>query len=166
MPETVLLVDDVPSVTAALKRRLRGESFRILEASSAAEALDILSEEPVSVIVSDESMPGMSGTELCARVFDRHPGTMCIILTGHPTVEAAMRAINDAKVHRFLTKPCDPAELAAAIHQALEERALVAEHRRQARDLQARTGQLRDLEAENPGITQVRRDAADAIILD
>jgi two-component system, probable response regulator PhcQ len=166
MRETVLFVDDVPAVTAALKRRLRGEPFRILEAPAAARALEILADEPVDVVVSDEAMPGMTGSELCARIFERHPGVLCIILTGYPTVEAAMRAINDARVYRFMTKPCDPAELADVIRQALQERALIAENRRLARDLMARNGELRELEAENPGITQVRRDVDGAIILD
>jgi two-component system, probable response regulator PhcQ len=166
MPDTVLFVDDVPSVTAALKRRLRGEPFRILEASSAARALEILGTDHVDIVVSDEAMPGMTGSELCARIFADHPGVLCMILTGHPTVDAAMRAINDGRVYRFLTKPCDPSDLASVIRQALEERAVLAEQRRQARTVEDRAGQLRELEAENPGITKVLRDEDGAIVLD
>jgi two-component system, probable response regulator PhcQ len=166
MPDTVLFVDDVPSVTAALKRRLHGEPFRILEASSAARALEILATDRVDVVVSDESMPGMTGSELCARIFAQHPDVLCMILTGHPTIDAAMRAINDGRVYRFLTKPCDPSDLAAVIRQALEERTVLVEQRRQARDIDTRAGQLRELEAENPGITKVLRDDDGAIRLD
>jgi two-component system, probable response regulator PhcQ len=163
---TVLFVDDEPAVTASLKRRLREEPFRILEAASATEALAVLSEEPVDVVVSDESMPGMTGSQLIARVFQKHPETICMILTGNPTVDAAMRAINDGHVYRFLTKPCDPAELAVVIHQALREKELIAQNRRLALQLEEQAVRLKTLESAHPGITHVNRDFDDAIILD
>jgi two-component system, probable response regulator PhcQ len=166
MMQTVLFVDDVPAVTAALKRRLHEEPFRIFEARSAIEALEVLAAQHVDVVVSDESMPGMSGSELVARIYEKHPDVVCMILTGHPTVEAAMRAINDGRIYRFLTKPCEPAELAVVIHQALREKDLLVENRRLARELEQQAAVVRELEASNPGITRVRRDRDDAIIVD
>jgi two-component system probable response regulator PhcQ len=163
--QTVLFVDDVPAVTGALKRRLREEPFRILEAASAAEALQILAAEPVDIVVSDEAMPNVSGSELIARIFRTYPDTICMILTGCPSVDAAIRAINDGKVYRFLTKPCDPAELAVHIRQALREKDLLVENRRLARQLEAQSVRIQMLEAVHPGITHVDRDDDDAVIL-
>jgi two-component system, probable response regulator PhcQ len=166
MPHTVLFVDDVPAVTAALKRRLRDEPYRILEAGSAEEALAILDREPVDVVVSDDAMPGMSGTSLLGRLYETHPTIIGMILTGRPTIEAAIKAINEGKVYRFFTKPCDPVDLAVTIRQALGEKALLAENRRLRRSLDEQGEQLRRLEADNPGITTVRRDPTGAVILD
>ena len=86
MRRTVLLVDDEKNVRSALRRALRHESCEILEAESAAEALRLLESRPVAVVVSDESMPGMSGTELLARVRAEYPETFRIILTGHASL--------------------------------------------------------------------------------
>jgi two-component system, probable response regulator PhcQ len=166
MVHTVLFVDDVPAVTAALKRRLRNEPYRILEASSAEEALQILQDEPVDVVVSDDAMPGMTGTALLTHLYNSHSSVIGMILTGQPTVDAAIKAINDGKVYRFFTKPCDPADLAISIRQALREKALLVENRRLMRQLQDQADLIRRLESENPGITSVRRDNTDAIILD
>jgi DNA-binding NtrC family response regulator len=74
----------------------------------------------VDVIVSDERMPGMSGSDLLAWVAENCPEVVRIVLTGHPTAETAIRAINEGTVYRFFTKPCRPAELAVAIRRALE----------------------------------------------
>jgi DNA-binding NtrC family response regulator len=131
---TVLFVDDVPAITSALKRRLRQEPFRMLEARSAHDALDVVAREPVDVIVSDEVMPGMSGTELLRHLYRTRPDIVGIVLTGQPSVDAAVRAINEGHVYRFLTKPCDPLDLAAAIREALRDRDVLVETRKRMRE--------------------------------
>jgi two-component system, probable response regulator PhcQ len=166
MVHTVLFVDDEPAVTAALKLRLRAEPFRILQAASATEALQILSQEPVDIVVSDESMPGVSGSELITHIFRTYPDTICMILTGRPSVDAAIRAINDGRVYRILTKPCDSAGLAIIIHQALREKALLVENRRLARELETQADRIRQLEVAHPGIMHVVRDEDDAVVID
>lgn len=119
----VLLVDDEPSVTDALRRALRGRiPGTVLTATSAREALAILAREPVDVIVSDEQMPEMSGSELLSRVRTAHPRTVRIILTGQASFESAIRAINDAEIYRFLTKPCRTDDLIACIDSAIRAR--------------------------------------------
>jgi two-component system, probable response regulator PhcQ len=165
MPYTVLFVDDVPAVTSALKRRLRDEPYRILEAASAEDALAVVEREPVDVVVSDDAMPGMSGTSLLSHLYDKHPAIVGMILTGQPTLQSAIKAINEGKVYRFFTKPCDPVDLAVTIRQALREKDLLAENRRLMRRLDEQSEQLRQLEADHPGITSVHRDRTGAVVL-
>ncbi|MFQ5462353.1 MAG: response regulator [Phycisphaerae bacterium] len=129
MSHTVLLVDDEPNVLKALTRVLRKEAYRILTADSAEQAAERLQDQYVDLIVSDEEMPGMSGTEFLARVAEQYPDTVRIVLTGHPTLPAALRAINQGKVYQFLTKPCNEIDLAITIRRALQQKDLLAKSR-------------------------------------
>jgi len=122
MSPIILLVDDEPNVTHALIKTLRVEAYETLSATSAEEALQILAREPIDVVVADEQMPGMSGSQLLAAVCRDYPDTVRIILTGQASLEAAVRAINEGEIFRFLEKPCDGQELADTIHQALQQR--------------------------------------------
>ncbi len=122
MNHAVLFVDDETNVLAGLSRILRKEAYDILTATSAEEALGLLESHSVDVIVSDEDMPGMSGTELLACVARDYPEIVGIILTGHPTLPAALRAINEGNVNQFFTKPCNEIDLAVAIRQALKQK--------------------------------------------
>ena len=124
MPHRVLLVDDEPNVTDALKRALYQEPYEVWTAHSGQEALGLLSRGLVDVIVADEKMPGMSGTELLTIVRRISPETIRMILTGYATVEAAIAAINDAGIHYFFTKPYNDVELATSIRHALEMKSL------------------------------------------
>jgi DNA-binding NtrC family response regulator len=74
----------------------------------------------VHVVVSDDQMPGMSGVELLTWVAKNFPATARIMLTGKATATSAIKAINDAKVYRYFTKPCNVVDLALTIRQALE----------------------------------------------
>ena len=119
----VLLVDDDQRVTEGLTLALRREHFEIGSAGSGSEALALLAREPFDAIVSDERMPGMAGSELLTLVRERFPDIVRIILSGEANVEAAVRAINAAEIHRFLIKPCPAPEIAATIREALRLRA-------------------------------------------
>jgi DNA-binding NtrC family response regulator len=124
MKPTVLFVDDQRFVTEAMKRALRGEPYDVVVAASGREALEILERQPVDVMVVDERMPGMAGSELLRQAHLRFPDTVRIVLTGHATLEQAIGAINDAEVHRFLTKPCSDAELIATLRDTLNQKLL------------------------------------------
>ena len=129
MNHTVLLVDDEPNVLEGLTRVLRKEPYEILTANSAVEAAELLEDNGVDLIISDEEMPGMSGTEFLARVARDYPDVVGIVLTGHPTLPAALRAINEGKVYQFFTKPCNEIDLAITIRRALEQKDLLAKSR-------------------------------------
>lgn len=116
----VLLVDDEPNVLEGLKAALSEEPYKILIANCADEALKILSCEVIDVIVSDEKMPGMSGSEFLGIVCRDYPYTVRIVLTGQPSLEAAVRSINEGQVYRFLQKPCKAKELAIVIAEAFQ----------------------------------------------
>lgn len=120
MPATVLLVDDDPHLLSGLLRVLRNQPYRIFTARSGEEAKQIFMKQAVDVIVADEQMPGISGSELLAWVADFFPEATRIVLTGHASVDAVIRAINRGHVWRYFTKPCNDVELALAIAEALE----------------------------------------------
>ncbi len=166
MKPLVLLVDDDPALTDALKRRLRKEPYTILEAHSGEEALKILSERDVTVVVSDENMPGMTGTELMGKIRLEYPRVMRIILTGNASLDAALRAINEGQIYRFLVKPVGKVEIMMAIRLAIEQHKLLEENERLRRMVKKQESLLERLEREAPGITKVNRDADGAILID
>jgi two-component system probable response regulator PhcQ len=129
MSHTVLLVDDEAHVLTGLTRVLHKEAYEILTANSAEEAARLLENNSVDLIVCDEQMPGMSGTEFLARVARDYPDIMRIVLTGHPSLPAALRAINEGKVYQFFTKPCNEIDLAITIRRALEQKDLMVKSR-------------------------------------
>lgn len=129
MSHTVLLVDDEQHILDGLTRVLRKEPYDILTANAAEEAAGILEDNNIDLIVSDEEMPGMSGTEFLARVAQDYPDTVRIVLTGHPTLPTALRAINEGNVYQFFTKPCNEIDLAITIRRALEQKDLEAKSR-------------------------------------
>jgi DNA-binding response OmpR family regulator len=116
---TVLIVDDEQDIVDALGRTLRGLGCRFLGATSGREALRILDQETVDLIVSDIDMPLMSGLDLIARVRVSHPHVVRVVLTGVASLDTALRAINDGEVHRFLTKPWNKDELRQVIGASL-----------------------------------------------
>ncbi len=117
----VLLVDDDENLLRGLARALRFQPYHVYTARSGEEALHVLKSQPIDVIVADEKMPGLSGGDLLAWVAANCPEVVRIVLTGHPSAESAIRAINEADVFRFFTKPCDTVRLALAIRQAIEQ---------------------------------------------
>jgi two-component system, probable response regulator PhcQ len=162
----VLLLDDEPNVTAGLKRALHNEPWKILTAATTGGAFDILSREAVDVVVSDERMPGMSGSQFLSEVRRKYPHTIRMILSGQADLEAAVRAINEGEVYRFLLKPCNPADLRITIRQAMEHKQLVELSRKLLREYEKKQTLLDELERANPGITLVDTDAHGAICMD
>ena len=122
---TVLFVDDDPNVTAALKRSLRREPYRIFSASCADEGLRVLAKQPIDVLVTDEDMPGMPGTEFLAQVRRRYPRIIRIMLTGRADLESTLRVAREGWIYRFFTKPCNDIDLGLSIRQALQQRDLL-----------------------------------------
>lgn len=162
----VLLVDDEPKILSGLRVALRKYPFDIMTAESAQAALALLDEQPVDVLVSDEQMPQVSGSQLLAIVRRQYPRTVRIILTGHASLDAAVRAINEGEVYRFLTKPCNPDELAVTIQQGVQLRELAQQSSRLLSRSQQQQAVLRDLESRHPGISELKVDEGGAILLE
>ncbi len=159
----VLLVDDEPLVTEALKRALRKEAYGVSIAGSARQALEILGREKMDVVVSDEMMPGMLGSDFLAIVCDRYPETIRIMLTGQPSLDTALRAINKGQIFRFLIKPCSGVELSLTIRQAIQHRELSRKSQGLLETVRRQRTMLGVLEAQYPGITKVDVNVEGAI---
>ena len=109
--QTILVVDDDVDTLSALHRLLRRDNYRVLTAPSPAEAFELLALYHVQVVMCDQRMPVMSGTEFLSKVKEMYPDTMRIILSGHTGVRTVLDSINRGSVYKFYTKPWDDAEL-------------------------------------------------------
>ena len=166
MKQSILVVDDHQIIRDMLENTLSRESYTVHCAGSAEDALKILSKEPIDVVISDEVMPGMTGTRFLAVVRKDYPDTIRIILTGHASLESAMRAINEGEIYRFLTKPCNLVDLSVTIRQALQEKHLKKENKRLENIVEQQSFSIKEIEKIYPGITKVKRDSGGAIIID
>jgi len=116
----ILVVDDEPDNLDLLYRTFYRE-YKVLRASSGPDALELLAKEgDISVIISDQRMPMMSGTEFLSLTATQYPDIIRIILTGYTDVEDLVEAINAGKVFKYVTKPWEAEELKAVVRQALD----------------------------------------------
>jgi DNA-binding NtrC family response regulator len=115
---SLLLVDDEPNVTTALGRILHREGYRILTAASAREGLELLACNPIEVIIADQWMPEMKGTEFLRRVRDLYPGTVRLILSGRSDMATLIDAINEGAIYKFLAKPVTDHILRTTVREA------------------------------------------------
>jgi len=122
---TILCVDDEQNILNALKRLLRKENYRLLTANGGRAGLDILAENEVHVVVSDQRMPEMNGTEFLKQVRQAYPGVLRIILTGYTDVDTISEAINEGHIYKFFLKPWNDQNLKLEIRQALEQYDLI-----------------------------------------
>src|SRR5262245_11512097 len=132
----VLVVDDEPGIADSLQKVLEREGLRVFTASSGAQALEILRREPVSVMLTDLLMPGMSGMDLLKASRSVSPETETILMTAYGTVENAVEAMKQG-AYDFVTKPIKRAHVVRAVLKALEKRTLVQENRSLRAQLQA-----------------------------
>ena len=166
MSHKILFVDDEPNVTNALKHTLRKERYDILTANSVKVALEILSRNAVDVVIADEKMPGMPGSEMLALVRRKYPDTVRIILTVEASLDVAIRAINEGEIYRFLIKPCNGPELAVTIRKALEHRKLMVSSRKLLKNASQQTALLQQLEEKQPGITKIEKNSDGFIVIE
>lgn len=115
----VLFVDDEVSVVNLLKVMFRND-YDVLTATSGESALDLIQSHRTDVIVSDQRMPNMLGTELLSKVKVLSPGTMRILLTGYSDLAAMVGSVNEGEVYRFINKPWKNDEIRAIIREAAE----------------------------------------------
>lgn len=141
----MLVVDDEPDNLDLLYRTFRRD-FNVLRAESGVMALEILAAEgEVAVIISDQRMPEMKGTEFLSKTVPQFPDTMRIILTGFTDVEDLVEAINSGQVYKYITKPWDPNELKAVVQRAVETYDLLKQRTDELRRAQAQTALLQTI---------------------
>jgi len=116
----LMVVDDEPDNLDLLYRTFRRE-FEVIKAESAIAALQMLDEQgEMGIIISDQRMPEMLGTEFLSKTVDRFPDTIRIVLTGYTDVEDLVEAINAGKVFKYITKPWNPEQLKGVVQQAAD----------------------------------------------
>jgi response regulator RpfG family c-di-GMP phosphodiesterase len=126
---TLLCIDDEKNILNALKRLLRKENFRLLTGHSGKEGLEILAANEVQVVLSDQRMPGMNGTEFLKEVKALYPDILRIILTGYTDVDSISEAINEGHIYKFFLKPWNDQNLKLEIRQAMEQYSLMQDNK-------------------------------------
>lgn len=116
----LMVVDDEPDNLDLLYRTFRRD-FRVFKADGALKALQVLDQEgEMAVIISDQRMPQMNGTEFLSKTVERFPDTIRILLTGYTDVEDLVEAINSGQVFKYITKPWNPENLKSVVQQAAD----------------------------------------------
>lgn len=142
---TVLCVDDEHNVLQSLKRLLRREKYHIKTADSGEAALQILEHHEVHLVISDQRMPGMNGTELLSRIKDLYPGILRIMLTGYTDVDSITDSINKGHIYKFFLKPWNDHNLKLEIRQALEQYELIKANKRLDETVVQQNQQLKEI---------------------
>lgn len=154
----ILVVDDeVPNLR--LLRRVLSDTHDIFEAQSAQEGLEHLSNEDISLIITDQRMPSMTGVQLLEQSLSIRPDAIKILLTGYTDVQALIDAINAGHVYKYIPKPWDADELKLTVKRALEAYELKQNNDRLVLELQ---GALTELETLSVGTIRALADALDA----
>lgn len=122
---TILCVDDEESILNSLKRTLRAKEYTILTALSGDEGLDVLKNNKVDLVISDQRMPKMSGFEFLRQVKEKHPDCTRIMLSGYSDFESLIKTINEGEIIHYISKPWDNEELKAIIKRTLEKNQMV-----------------------------------------
>lgn len=169
----LLLIDDQPNILSALTRVLHKRPWQVTTCERPEKALELLTQQNFDLILSDYRMPGMDGITLLQFVRQRQPEAMRLLLTAHGDREALIKAINQAEIFRFLSKPWDDYELLTALDTALELLTLRREQKRmyeqlkQQHDLLVRQREAQEhLRAEHPALFEVMRNEDGAIVLE
>jgi len=138
----ILVVDDEPRIVELLRREL-GRIYRVFTATSGAEALQVMEKESIVLVVSDQKMPGMNGTELMKRIVAQYPEIVRILLTGYTDLDALVGAINCGRVHRYISKPWESEELKVVVKQGIEHYELKEKNSLLVDDLKKNHSELR-----------------------
>lgn len=146
----LLVVDDEEDLVHSVKDLLRYD-YKVLGATRAAEALRIIEQQPVHIVMTDQCMPEMTGVEFLARLRERYPETVRLLFTAYADIKAVINAINQGNVYRYITKPWEPQDLQTVLRQATEYYDLQSERKRLLKELQEKNEQL---EAANQELQQ------------
>ncbi|PWE45112.1 two-component system response regulator [Pseudomonas prosekii] len=142
---TVLLVDDEESILNSLRRLLRGQPYQVLLASSGAQALEIMAQQRIDLVMTDARMPNMDGATLLAHIHDLYPNTTRILLTGYADLPTIIKAINDGQIHRYISKPWNDDEMLLTLRQVLQHQHSERERQRLVQLTRQQNEQLKTL---------------------
>jgi two-component system, probable response regulator PhcQ len=176
----LLIVDDEPNVLNALRRMCLNRDQApaipgpdVTTFTSPVEALAYLRDHPVDLVISDFRMPEMDGASFLTKARALQPHAARIIISAYADIDGIMRAINDAGIFQFVSKPWSDHELKTAIVHVLGYRALQIENQQLADEVRRQRGliskqqqELDRLELESPGITRVRWSEDGGVMLE
>jgi len=157
----ILCVDDEAQILSALKRLFRRTGKKILTANSGAEALQIIKENKIDLVISDMRMPEMTGAELLKQVAETWPDTVRILLTGYSDMESTVAAVNEGKIFRYLAKPWDENDLIATADAAIEQKVLKEEKNRLQQLTEKQNSELAELNSSLESKVQERTQELD-----
>lgn len=127
---TLLFIDDEANILAALERLFWPLGYTILTAESGAEALNLLEQQTVDLVISDMRMPQMTGAEVLEQIRGKWPDVVRILLTGYSDLNLTIAAINRGEIYRYIAKPWDDNDIVLIVRDALERKQLLAEKQR------------------------------------
>ena len=153
---TILVVDDEPDVVKSVQDLLRLE-FKVLGATRAKAAMEIMRTEEVHVVMTDQRMPEITGVEFLRQIRGDYPEAIRLLFTGYADIRAVIDAINQGNVYRYITKPWDPEELETIIRQAVERYDLLVERRRLMENLQVSNKELENANTELSRANELKR---------
>lgn len=153
---TILCVDDEKNILQSLKRLLRKEDYRLLTASSGEEGLKVLEENDVHMVISDQRMPEMSGTEFLAALKTKYPDVLRIILSGYTDVDSITESINKGHIYKFLLKPWNDQNLKLEIKQALEQYDLIQANKKLDKKVIEQNNELKEINENLENLVQER----------
>lgn len=172
-PIRILMVDDEENILRALRRALAPEGYQVEDFTAPQAALERARTVPFDLVISDFRMPALDGVAFLQAFKEIQPDAARIIVSGQTDLEGLQAAINRAEIYRFISKPWEQYDLRTTIRQALAHRAVELENRRLADRVRSQQTQLDEqgrlldrLEKEFPGISDVRRTADGAVVLD
>lgn len=140
---TILCVDDEPSILSALRRLFRSRGFQVRVAEGGQAGLEVLTSEPIDLVISDMRMPEMDGVMFLEQVRQRWPDTMRLLLTGYADITSIMGAINRGEIYRYIAKPWDDNDIILIVRSALQQRAMEQEQRRLQALIKAQNDELK-----------------------
>jgi response regulator RpfG family c-di-GMP phosphodiesterase len=143
----VLLVDDEASILNSLRRLLRGQPYDVLLATSGAQALEIMAQQSIDLVMSDARMPNMDGATLLAHIHQCYPDTTRIMLTGYADPTVIIKAINEGQIHRYISKPWHDEEMLLTLRQTLAYQHSERERLRLVQETRDQNQQLKLLNA-------------------
>jgi two-component system, sensor histidine kinase and response regulator len=147
MKHTILCVDDEIDNLDALERLFRAK-YSVLRAASGAEALKILDQNPenLSVLITDQRMPQMTGVQLLEKSLETHPDLVRILLTGYTDIESIIEAVNSGQIYRYINKPWDPVDLISTVDRAVEKYLMTKELKQKNKELSTAFAELKTLD--------------------
>ena len=154
----ILVVDD-ESANLRLLKRVLADEYDVIEATSGAEGLERLKDYDISLIITDQRMPGLTGVQLLEQSLDFRPQAIKILLTGYTDIQALIDAINSGKVYKYIPKPWDANELKLTVRRALEAYELKERNEGLLTELRNTLAQLEEV---SMGTIRALADALDA----